>query len=69
MTPPDISLRQLAQGTLRPPALWARLHQIADEVTSLLITNEALHKQNQELVDLDTENWLAQPKASHKLPF
>ena len=51
MTPPDMSLRQLAQGTLRPPALWARLHQIADEVTSLLIQVEELQKINQELVE------------------
>src|SRR3972149_5185449 len=50
MKPLDERMRETAKAQLRPPALWNDIRRWADQVTSLLIANEELTKQNQELM-------------------
>jgi len=70
MKPLDERMRETAKTGLRPPALWNDIRRWADEVTSLLIANEELTKQNQELCDqLNSQYWITARESSDALPF
>jgi len=70
MKPLDERMRETAKAQLRPPALWNDIRRWADQVTSLLIANEELTKQNQELCDqLNGQYWVQAKEELRELPF